>query len=179
MKNKTVNDHNFIEACKDGSFDTVKSLLDDKRINPADKKNIAFILACEYGKTDIVKLLLDDKRINPADQDNYAFIYACREGNFDIVKLLFNDKRINPFDQNNLAFIHACRYGYVNIIKLFIEKNIYCFDFDYNSKEELYFLKKIYPNFKENIKSFLINKKDEEIISKLDISLIKNNISIF
>ena len=148
MKNKTVNDHNFIEACKDGSFDTVKSLLDDKRINPADKKNIAFILACEYGKTDIVKLLLDDKRINPAVQDNYAFIYACL-------------------------------YEEIDIIKIFIEKNIYCFDFDYNSKEELYFLKKIYPNFKENIKSFLINKKDEEIISKLDISLIKNTISIF
>ena len=148
MKNKTVNDHNFIEACKDGSFDTVKSLLDDKRINPADKNNIAFILACEYGKTDIVKLLLDDKRINPAVQDNYAFIYACL-------------------------------YEEIDIIKIFIEKNIYCFDFDYDSKEELYFLKTIYPKFKENIKSFLINKKDEEIISKLDISLIKNTISIF
>ena len=154
-------------------------LLNDKRINPADQNNLAFISACINGKIDIVKLLLKDKRINPADQDNYAFIYACREGNFDIVKLLFNDKRINPFDQNNLAFIHACRYGYVNIIKLFIEKNIYCFDFDYNSKEELYFLKKIYPNFKENIKSFFKNIKEEEIISKLDMSLIKNNISVF
>jgi ankyrin repeat protein len=169
----------FIYACYKGLTDIVKLFLNDKRFNPADQSNKAFIGACYNGQFDIVKLLLNDKRVNPADQNNKAFIKSCINGIPYIVKLLLDNKRINPTDQNNKAFIESCYNQNINIIKLFTEYNIYHFDFDFENKEEFYFLKTVYSILKKDVNQYLTDICKENIIIKLEKHLISDKISTF
>ena len=84
----------FIEACKIGDFNTVKSLLVNENVNPIYDNNSAIRWATYNGHYKVVKLLLEDKRINPADYSNYAIQLASRNGHYKIVKLfLFTTMR--------------------------------------------------------------------------------------
>ena len=48
----------FIDACKVGDFDTVKSLLDNAQVNPAYNSNSAILWASYNGHYNVVKLFL-------------------------------------------------------------------------------------------------------------------------
>jgi len=89
----------FKEAILQNHTNTIKILLKDKRVNPADDDNYAIKRASYNGHLEIVKLLLKDKRVNPADDNNYAIIWASENGHLEIVKLL-KDKRVNSLILN-------------------------------------------------------------------------------
>jgi ankyrin repeat protein len=169
----------FIQVIENNNIHSVKKFLINKDFNPAEKNNKAFIRSIIYGHIDILKLLLNDKRINPANQHNQAFIYACSSLHINIIKLLLNDKRINPTDQNNNAFIRACYNGNINIVKIFIEHKIYSFNFEFDSKDENHFLKKIYPTLNKEINKYLISIEEEDLIIELQKHLISDKIFTF
>jgi len=84
----------FYDYIENNDINNIKSLLNDKRIDPSDENNLAFILASDKGHFDIVKLLLKDKRVNPSDRNNWAIQLASQNGYFDIINLLWKDKRV-------------------------------------------------------------------------------------
>ena len=82
----------FIDACKVGDFDTVKSLLDNAQVNPVDDNNLAIKWASKNRHLNVVKLLLGDKRVKNAfniDNINYIKKYCSKEIN-DFYKNYFN-----------------------------------------------------------------------------------------
>jgi ankyrin repeat protein len=138
-----------------------------------------FIRAINSNDIRSVKTFLSNKDFNPAKENNLAFIYACFKKHTYIFKLLLNDNRINPTDRNNIAFIHACYYNKNNLVNIFIKNNIYSFDFDFENKEEFYFLKKIYPTLNKDVNKFLNSMNKEHIIIELQKDLISDKISTF
>ena len=60
----------FEKAVRENNIETVKKLLKDSEVDPADNDNYAIRCASEYGYIEIVKLLLADKRVDPADMWN-------------------------------------------------------------------------------------------------------------
>jgi hypothetical protein len=173
-----LNFNNLIQAIKNNDIHSVENFLINNDLNHAYQQR-AFIFACDNGKICIVKLFLNNKIINPAYENNRSFIKACYSGKLGIVKLLLNDKRVNHADQNNKAFIEACYFRNIDIIKLFIEHKIYSFDFDFENKEEFYFLKKIYPTLNKDVNKYLTSNNNKHIIIELQKYLISDKISIF
>jgi ankyrin repeat protein len=173
-----LNFNDFIQTIKNNDIHSVENFLINNDLNHADQQR-AFIFACNKGRTVIVKLFLKNKRVNPAYQNNKAFINACYNGKLGIVKLLLNDKRVNPADQNNQAFIRAILIGKIYIIKMFLKHKIYSFDFDFENKEEFYFLKKIYPTLNKDVNKYLTSSNNKHIIIELQKHLISDKISTF
>mmetsp|Transcript_30054 Transcript_30054/g.36586 ORF Transcript_30054/g.36586 Transcript_30054/m.36586 type:complete len:214 (+) Transcript_30054:1416-2057(+) len=88
--NPSANNNTAIEeACNNGgNLEIVQLLMADKRVNPADKKCIAFDRACQGGNLDIVKLLLDDPRVEPSARDNAAIILGFGYGQLDVINYI-------------------------------------------------------------------------------------------
>src|SRR3972149_12315787 len=115
----------FFDASQNGHYNVVKLLLEDKRINPADRYNWAIQLASFYGHYNIVKLLLGDNKVNPADDNNSAIQWASYNGHYNIVELLLEDKRvINSFNIDNINYIkNNCSKTIINFYKKYF--NLY------------------------------------------------------
>ena len=91
----------FYKAIKNNDINNVKSLLNDKRIDPSYDNNFAIQLASQNGHIDIVKLLLKDKRVDPSHDNNYIIRFAYNEGYLDIVNLLWQDQRVKNSLKNH------------------------------------------------------------------------------
>jgi hypothetical protein len=84
-------------------------LLNDMRVDPADKSNSAFVKACKNGRIEVVKLLLTDKRIDPTipnfDGMSNRFLnlrrqgikMAQKNGHKEVVELLMQDSRFSNY----------------------------------------------------------------------------------
>src|SRR3972149_8675639 len=104
----------FFDASQNGHYNVVKLLLEDKRINPADRYNWAIQLASRYGHYNVVKLLSKDNRVNPADENNLAILSASANGHYNVVKLLLGDKKV----------INSFNIDIINYIKKYCSKEI-------------------------------------------------------
>ena len=80
----------FIETCKVGDFDKVKSLLFNEKNNLACYGNLAIQWASFNGHYNVIKLLLMDNRVinffKIADEYNCAIQWASKKGHYNIVK---------------------------------------------------------------------------------------------
>jgi len=83
----------FDAACRYGSYDMVRYLLADSRVEPAESCSGAIMTIACFNRIDILKLLLEDGRINIfAESQTISF---CITKNFvEIIDLAF-DKKIN------------------------------------------------------------------------------------
>ena len=105
-------------ASESGQTETVKLLLEDKRVNPSADNNEAIRLASRNGHTEVVRLLLNDPRVDPSDQNNKAIINASRNGHTEVVKLLLSDKRVDPSADMNHAIYSASKNKHIEVLKL-------------------------------------------------------------
>lgn len=141
----------FIDYCRSGNTNAVKTLLKDDRVNPSINNNYAIKIACEYNHVKIVELLLDDDRVNPADNDNVAIGIACLNGHIEVIKLLLTNKDIDTniglvnaslnvknglevvkvllkdkrtvlsYDDNT-TFIYACKYNNIDLVEFLLKR---------------------------------------------------------
>jgi hypothetical protein len=75
-------------AAQQGPAELVTLLLQDGRVNPADKNNFAIRNAASQGKLDVVKILLGDNRIDLHAEDNYAIRLAMANNHTEVVRFL-------------------------------------------------------------------------------------------
>lgn len=108
----------FEIAISNNDIKKVKYLLNNKSVNPADKKNIAILIASDQQNKQIIELLVQDKRVDPSVELNFAFFRAYKKRNFYIMELLLKDKRVS----HQLKRKHIKLYN--EITKLFITKKI-------------------------------------------------------
>jgi ankyrin repeat protein len=106
----------LVTACKNGDIQSVRLLLEDPLVNPADDHNQAIILASAHGHEDIVRLLMADPRVNPADKNSIALYWAAINGYPNVVRLLLNDPRINPV----MSFLEACEEGQTESVRILL-----------------------------------------------------------
>ncbi len=106
----------FFRAIQENDINTIKFLINDTDVDPAENKNYAIRKASEYGFLDIVKILLKNKNIDPSVDNNLAIRKASMFGFLDIVKILANDKRVDPSDQNNNAIKEAITFGREDVV---------------------------------------------------------------
>ena len=143
QKNLLQNESSYalVNACKNGEYDKVQNLLQQKDINVnlRDTENTtALIYACQNGYKDIVSLLLQnvDIKVNLVDGDiTTGLMYACEKGHTDIVSLLLKRTDINV-NRSNLsgetALILACEKGHTDIVSLLLKD----FDIDVNLQDK-------------------------------------------
>ena len=84
----------FYSAIENGQLEVVKALLEDKRVDPSDDKNLAIQRASSCGHLEVVKALRKDKRVDPSDDNNLAIRWASKNGRVEVVKLLLKDHRV-------------------------------------------------------------------------------------
>jgi hypothetical protein len=89
------------KAIRKNDINKVKSLLNDKRVDPSKSNNWLIQIASKFGFFDIVELLLTDKRIDPSDIGNLAISYAYKNQYFNIVDLLWEDNRVKETLEKN------------------------------------------------------------------------------
>ena len=73
-------------------------LLQDDRVDPSARNNLAIKEAARYGEVDIVEILLHDQRVDPSASDNLALSLASRYGKINLV-----DKFINSIESMDIA----------------------------------------------------------------------------
>lgn len=106
-----------------GQFESVKLLLNDKRINFYQEYPNAIQTAVENKQTEIVELLLKDGRLDPSLNNDYCIRIASQKEYVEIVRLLLNDKRVNPLALNNSAIRLAKLGGNKELINLLLKDN--------------------------------------------------------
>ena len=106
----------LVTACKNGDIRSVRLLLKDPHVNPADDHNQAIIQASAHGHEDIVRLLMSDARVNAADENSIALYWAAINGYDRVVRLLLNDPRINPV----MSFLEACEEGQTESVRILL-----------------------------------------------------------
>ncbi len=119
-------------ASENGHLESVKLLLEDKRVDPSANHNGAIRMASLNGHIEVVKLLLSDKRretkvspayayaVDPSDPCNFAIRWASENGHLEVVKLLLSYQRVDPSDYNNNAIKFASENGHLDIVKLLL-----------------------------------------------------------
>lgn len=83
-----------------GHAQLVKKLLDEDRVDPAQRDNYAIIHASYHGCAEIVRLLLLDNRVDPAARNNIALELAAGENHWSIVGMLISDIRVNSMSRH-------------------------------------------------------------------------------
>jgi Ankyrin repeats (3 copies) len=77
-----------------GHAGVMEAFLNDIRITPAMRNQVAMLGAAENGHVAVVELMLRDPDINPAALDNFALQMALQKGYTEIIDLLLNDPRV-------------------------------------------------------------------------------------
>lgn len=107
----------FHTCCIVNHYKLCKILLDDERVDPTFKKNIALRHATTNNNIRVVELLLKDKRIEPG----HCIRYAAYGGFLEIVNCLLQDPRVDPSADNNIAIRYATERNHIEIVKLLLE----------------------------------------------------------
>ena len=85
----------LIKSCFQGTFNRVKWLLDDKRLDADDDVlDHCLEISVRKGFTEIVELFLRDGRADPNGVEHLP-LKACQDGHFEIARMLFEDKRVH------------------------------------------------------------------------------------
>lgn len=86
-----MNPHNetFQLACKNGTTEVVKFLLQNNNVDPCLNDSAALVSACESGNTEEVKILLADDRIDVTDK---SMLIALTNQKLDVLKILLDEK---------------------------------------------------------------------------------------
>jgi len=106
------------EACDVSSFEIVKMLLEDKRVNMSTRHNLFALYSVGRQKDiEIVKLFLSDNRVDP-NTGGCLIIEASAEGNIEIVKLLLLDPRIDPSIRDDEAMKLAMENEHFEVAEL-------------------------------------------------------------
>lgn len=104
-----------------GHVNIVKTLLQDKRFNPAMDDSKCLRIASTKGQLEIVKLLLQDGRADPAIRNNRPIENASYNGHIKVVELLLQDRRVDPTADDSKALKWACYHGYLDIVELLLQ----------------------------------------------------------
>ena len=130
-------EHTFIEFCKNGDINSIRTLINAHRINIHMNNEIGFRCACYYGHLHIVEYLTNLYKINPnyniinihADNES-GFGSVCFNWRIDIVEYLINlhkentdYMKINIHVNDEYIFRRAYIHGYIHIMKYLI--NLY------------------------------------------------------
>lgn len=119
----------LIEACTNGDYDLVTSLLEEEGadINEKDKDGYSPLTWAFYsGFPDIVSLLLNKGAdINNTEKTGHSpLMWACQNGNSNIVSLLLNKGiDINQADKDGYTpLMWACYNAHLDIVNLLLNK---------------------------------------------------------
>lgn len=111
----------FIDLCWKGDYESVKFMLEDKKMDPTAENNYALHVSCVYGRNSVVEVLLKDPRIDPSAEDNTAIIVAANHGNHKIVDMLIKDPRVDPSAQENMALRVSASLGYHKVVDILLK----------------------------------------------------------
>ena len=99
-------------------------MLQDARVDPAARNNLAIRWASRHGRVAVVDRLLKDLRVDPAAQDNYSIIKASINGHIEVVERLLQVLRIDRVVKHK-AVRSALSYGDIAIAE-FLQKHRCC-----------------------------------------------------
>jgi len=119
-------------ACQKGHTETVKLLLNDRRVEVNEvewnHKQTPFYIACAMGRKEIVEELLKDERINrdaPNNEGITPMEIACLNGEHLVLELLedagFGLNERESQDNYWVRLVLACRKGDVDLVKLLLK----------------------------------------------------------
>lgn len=110
----------FIQVSVNGTVEMVDWLLQDPRVDPCFKENLALWCAVKYNTVEVVDRLLKHPKINPSDKQNIALRSASVDGNAAMVRLLIHGSRVDPSDCDNNAIQLASQHGHIEVVKLLL-----------------------------------------------------------
>ncbi|KAJ3140858.1 hypothetical protein HK100_008733 [Physocladia obscura] len=109
-------------AVVEGHLDTVKLLLQDKRVDPAARKSSALVDACSLNHVNIAELLIHDGRCDPTVQSNYALVkFAKIAGRSDVLRKLLLDSRVDPSFSDQMFLKVAVQQGVVENVEVILQ----------------------------------------------------------
>lgn len=114
-------DQPVVAAARYGSVKVLNLLLNDQRVDPSIRDDIALLIAIKNGHTEAANILLDDPRVNPANMNNEAIYDSIEAENYEIVARLLGDSRVDPRDDNNI--LTAVETGNMPILELLLADN--------------------------------------------------------
>lgn len=138
--------NNLINACKNGNFYLVKSIIesnesndesnetnDESKQNILEHYNYILNVACKYNNINIVNYLLslNNNNIDISNNNEIPFLIACENGNLELVKCIINNKIFiltSKYLDSNIyisehAFIIVCKNGFIDIADWLININ--------------------------------------------------------
>lgn len=111
----------FDAACGCGDLESVKRLLADPRVDPADDHMHCLIAPILSEHLEVLKTLLADPRVDPSARDNVFIYMACKDGSPEVVKLLLRDCRVKlKRGRRPYAFDGACDSGNLNVLRVLL-----------------------------------------------------------
>lgn len=153
----------ILYACKNGSLDCVKSLVNfgNVRFNYGNRTYNPFVEAASRGHIDIIKYFINLKEVDLNASDSKgtrALKAAVDHGHFDIIELLINNDVIDVNDKNKIGdlFMIACENSDIETMQ-FLDNLL---NIPYEKMGSLYMTKAIVRE-NEEIVSFLISKNCE------------------
>lgn len=78
-----------------GDADTVKQLMESKKVDPSAYKNYAVRVAGGKGHLGVLKVLLTDSNVDPSALDNHALLISIQDGFLEVVKYLIEHPRVS------------------------------------------------------------------------------------
>jgi ankyrin repeat protein len=109
---------NLFNSIRDNDIGQVRLLLQDPRVDPSARNNVAIRFAAANGHLEVMPLLLQDHRVDPSARYNEAIREAARKGHLEIVRLLLQDPRVDPSADDNFAIRAAVAYIHPEIVLL-------------------------------------------------------------
>jgi hypothetical protein len=110
----------IVYACEIGDVDGVRTMLANRRVDPAAQENEAIRAASSRGYVEIVRMLLADGRADPAANENIAIYFASVSGHVEIVRMLLADERVDPSARRNNVIDQATVTGQVEIVRMLL-----------------------------------------------------------
>ena len=110
----------FIKACKDGDLITVKSSLNNSKVDIHALDDMGFRCSVFKRNYELITLLLEEGKIVPSVKDNAAIILASTNKDHKTVKLLLTYDKVDPCARNNQAMRSAIENNDIEMIKILI-----------------------------------------------------------
>jgi ankyrin repeat protein len=108
-------------ASLDGHLKVINLLLQDERVDPSARNNVAIRSASQKGHLAVVERLLQDERVDPSIIANAAIRFASMHGHLAVVERLLQDPRVDPSDNNNYSIRYASCCGHLAVVEILLQ----------------------------------------------------------
>ena len=115
-------DFPVIYASKNGHFEMVKYLVEERGADARAENDDAVRLASKFGHLKIVKYLVENCEADIRANSDYAVRWASWNGHLQVVRYLVEQCGVDVRVENNDAVRKASAYGHFEVVKYLVEK---------------------------------------------------------